>query len=290
MGECVLNESDNFKCYNGGQCLQIELNATSSAKVCNCKPGFTGRQCAQRTMPCSPDPCGPNGYCNSLVSSSFSDNINNNEGMGYFCRCKPGFAGLNCQENINDCLNATCHNGGSCVDAINSYTCDCPWPFMGRYCQSRMRCADAASVCQNNGTCVEAAKGTDGAPRCLCSPGYTGVDCSTRVDPCASHPCVNNGRCAWLRADNDFECECAHGFTGKMCQLVDVCASGEAEMPCENNSTCIDLMRRSATNRRPSEQLETASFYCQCLPRFTGIRCDVKVWCSGNSSQESGKS
>lgn len=240
-------------------------------------PGFTGRQCAQRTMPCSPDPCAPNGYCNSGDETlTTMDN--------YFCRCKPGYAGVNCQENINDCLNATCHNGGSCVDGINSYTCDCKWSFIGRYCQTQMKCnsENNEATCKNNGVCVDEERG----PRCLCARGFQGDDCSIRVDQCLSSPCLNNGKCVWLKLENDYKCECLHGFTGKMCQLNDVCTSSYNKMPCKNNSTCINLLQKSIQS---GEKLGAMPYYCQCMPRFTGINCDLKIWCSPNLNDDSGK-
>jgi hypothetical protein len=167
--ECESDES--FKCYNGGECLQFNLNLSHIIRTCRCKPGFTGRQCEQRIMPCMPDPCAPNGYCNS------------NDTDGYFCRCKPGYTGVNCQENINDCLTATCYNGGSCIDGINSYECECKWPYTGRYCLTKMRC-DTDLICKNDGICIDDERG---GPKCLCPFGYKGIDCSVKVDICQTH-------------------------------------------------------------------------------------------------------
>ena len=293
VSECTnSNENDTFKCYNGGVCLQIDFNSTSTMKICSCKPGFTGRQCAQRTMPCSPDPCEPNGYCNSFSSSLLPMA---NEGMGYFCRCKPGYTGLNCQENINDCLNATCFNGGSCIDGINSYTCDCKWPFMGRYCQTKMKCNSNSNeedkVCKNNGLCIEDEKNEALGPRCVCQQGFEGIDCSIKVDQCKVHPCLNNAKCVWLRADNDYKCECKTGFTGRNCQLDDVCKD-EAKTPCQNNSTCINLMHASTLYKGDSSRDDALSnalqYYCQCKPGYTGINCDVKIWCNDDSKEPHG--
>ena len=38
--------------------------------------------------------------------------------------------------DIDECLDVKvpCANGGTCVDGINSYTCDCADGYVGKYC------------------------------------------------------------------------------------------------------------------------------------------------------------
>ena len=38
--------------------------------------------------------------------------------------------------DIDECLDAKvpCADGGTCVDGINSYTCDCTDGYVGKYC------------------------------------------------------------------------------------------------------------------------------------------------------------
>ena len=37
--------------------------------------------------------------------------------------------------DINYCVNHTCDNGGSCVDGINNYSCNCLVGFTGYHCE-----------------------------------------------------------------------------------------------------------------------------------------------------------
>ena len=36
--------------------------------------------------------------------------------------------------DINDCINHTCSNGGSCIDGVNNYSCNCLEGFTGHHC------------------------------------------------------------------------------------------------------------------------------------------------------------
>lgn len=41
----------------------------------------------------------------------------------YAYRC---FLGVNCEVDIDDCATYHCENGGTCVDLVNDYICQCP--------------------------------------------------------------------------------------------------------------------------------------------------------------------
>lgn len=227
---------DEFKCYNDGICIQINYNSTSFEQICNCRPGYTGKQCTKLMQACNSNPCGSNGYCNSDPD----DNLG-----GYFCRCKPGFRGAQCKENINDCLHAKCYNDGICVDGINSYECKCKWPYNGRYCQTKQTCnTTTTTICKNNGVCIQNNNNNnnnDDDIKCVCSNEFTGVDCSTPLinnnsnNVCVSQqqqqPCLNNGICKNTH-NNTYECECNSNYYGKNCEF-------ETPQPAQNNGSFV---------------------------------------------------
>lgn len=272
--------SEGFRCHNGGSCVQIQLNETSRMLVCQCSAGFTGRQCEQSLIPknsqeqaCSPDLCQPNGYCNAVLS------VESSQTASYTCRCKPGYQGVHCETNINDCLNATCYNGGLCIDGVNSYECECIWPYTGRYCQTRMTCNSQPDVCKNNGICVDDDDGKSDGPVCICQSGFAGRDCSSEIDVCSRSRralCLHDSECV-SRSDviGGYECRCKPGYTGKHCQLVDVCVKRN---PCRNNGQCVSLINPDSTDTIYPQ------YSCQCASGYAGNNCEIKIACQGSQS------
>lgn len=44
-----------------------------------------------------------------------------------------GFEGQNCEVNVDDCPGHRCLNGGTCVDGVNTYNCQCPPEWTGEH-------------------------------------------------------------------------------------------------------------------------------------------------------------
>ena len=112
----------------------------------------------------------------------------------YTCNCSPGYEGTDCETDIDDCASTPCLNGGACVDGVNLYTCNCA------------------------------------------NTGFTGDTCDTDIDECEVAPCLHNSTCH--NEVNDYTCDCHAGYTDKNCG-VDI-RECEAE-PCQNNATCYEL-------------------------------------------------
>ncbi|XP_072174629.1 agrin-like [Diadema setosum] len=79
-------------------------------------------------------------------------------------------------------------------------------------------------------------------------------------DPCQSHPCLNNGTCQALNAEN-FRCTCRDSFLGPLCGdvLVDQC---EGNM-CYQGSACVPLPE--------------GGYRCDCPEGWQGELCDDEI-------------
>ena len=38
--------------------------------------------------------------------------------------------------DINECESSPCQNNGTCIDGINTFSCECPVGFSGKLCET----------------------------------------------------------------------------------------------------------------------------------------------------------
>ncbi|KAL6096416.1 vcan [Pungitius sinensis] len=50
------------------------------------------------------------------------------------CVCAPGFTGLRCETEVDECRSNPCLNGATCVDGVSSFTCLCLPSYSGELC------------------------------------------------------------------------------------------------------------------------------------------------------------
>lgn len=51
----------------------------------------------------------------------------------FACDCKPGWEGVTCQINTNECLINPCAGNSQCLDEVNGYTCICSPGLIGEF-------------------------------------------------------------------------------------------------------------------------------------------------------------
>jgi len=92
------------------------------------------------------------------------------------------------------CAQNPCLNGGQCIpNGLGGFTCNCQNPYTGQRCEDRKEkkitkfystqssslgvdpCA--SQPCRNGATCRPI---NGNSYQCICPPGYSGFDCSTR--------------------------------------------------------------------------------------------------------------
>ncbi|XP_077012905.1 protein crumbs homolog 1 [Tamandua tetradactyla] len=174
-------------CHNNATCEDSADNYT-----CHCWPGYTGAQCETDINECSSNPCQSGGDCVERSSEKQDGRIAGlpsaftyPEASGYVCVCQPGFRGIHCEEDINECSSKPCQNGGTCENLPGNYTCHCPFDIHS-------------------------------------DTFYGGRDCSDILPGCTHHQCLNNGICIphFQNDQHGFSCLCPFGYTGSLCELV----------------------------------------------------------------------
>ncbi|XP_022084521.1 sushi, von Willebrand factor type A, EGF and pentraxin domain-containing protein 1-like [Acanthaster planci] len=157
------------------------------------------------------------------------------------CECPAGLTGEHCQTDVIDCQQDSCFNGGTCVDELNGFSCTCAAGYQGDDCSIRI---DFFST-------------EETGYQCECFAGFTGPDCETNVNECASEPCSNGGIC--IDGVDSFECICLEGFEGPRCEgHTDLCNPN----PCHHNAVC---------------EAEGEDYYCACPAGLSGRDCEIQV-------------
>ncbi|XP_078500152.1 protein crumbs homolog 1 [Lissotriton helveticus] len=173
-------------CYNNGTCHDTNGNYT-----CDCLPGYTGALCETDINECLSNPCLAGGECVELSRAESSGRtpelppeFKYQRAAGYACRCRPGFTGIHCEEDINECDIRPCQHGGKCENLSGSYTCHCPAEGQEGIFYGGSNCTDILlgcthHKCQNGGACFPQLQNGEHNYTCRCIPGYTGSNCET---------------------------------------------------------------------------------------------------------------
>ncbi|XP_061164593.1 protein crumbs-like isoform X2 [Saccostrea echinata] len=282
---CELNIDDcaSNPCQNDATCSDLIKDYN-----CTCHNGYLGKNCKNDINECESSPCQYNGTCLERSKPSTFQQVPSlgdfsyANAAGYYCQCIPGITGLNCETNIDECVNNTCEHGSTCLDRINYYDCECAPGYRGTRCEIEIDECVELTPCQNGATCIDKVA----AYECRCARGYRGERCEIEIDECKEYmPCQNGASCIDMVAD--YNCQCAaepdssdQVFAGKNCTVeLRACKDG-GNTVCKNGATCVPYLK----SELPSVQED---FYCKCAPGFTGKECTIETTFSFNGHSSS---
>jgi hypothetical protein len=121
----------------------------------------------------------------------------------------------NCLEpNILNNYSPPCYNGGTLVLSAtnNSYSCACPFPYLGTQCQS----INASSAVSDPSTCSNV--------DCYNTNLYDMFRCQAKCFPCDNQTCYNGGYVAYNPATGTCNCTCPYStstlYNSTDCSLV----------------------------------------------------------------------
>ncbi|KAI3380912.1 hypothetical protein SNEBB_001491 [Seison nebaliae] len=173
------------------------------------------------------------------------ENVNNNE---YMCKCKPGFTGLDCSLNVDDCASNPC-GSDLCLDLIGGHICmrslpdgttligESPNQMYKSECQITDEPNQFFSTQFNPSFYYQCTPQGLPVPK-SCHVGYN-FHLNERAcldkpidQECVALGCNLNQVCI---KDPMARCECKEGYTGQFCEMkIDYCSKN----PCKNGGVC----------------------------------------------------
>ncbi|NWI93638.1 CRUM1 protein, partial [Pitta sordida] len=183
--ELDILECASHPCLNGATCLEGVKRYS-----CACWPGYTGQDCEEDVDECVTEPCHNGGQCLERSNPAyygtqpdFPSNFSHSQAAGFLCQCQPGFTGVECAVNINECEEGPCQNGAVCEDGIADYSCHCApgqdgTVWGGKNCSVKLTGCQTHN-CQNEALCIPTYQAESHGHLCQCQPGFHDATCST---------------------------------------------------------------------------------------------------------------
>ncbi|KAK0067591.1 fibrillin-3, partial [Biomphalaria pfeifferi] len=283
----------NNTCIDIDECQYEQLNLcsqkdsclnTEGGYSCSCQSGYymdnNGRTC----IACAEGKWGLE-CSNDCACSTGADRCDPQKG----CICKPGFTGVHCDKDLDECSNGllTCGVREHCVNTFGNASCQCldGYTSVGGLCQDVNECAKRE---RNN--CSQDCRNYEGGFSCSCFPGFKfdplNKTC-TDVDECQIG--LHNCKQLCQNTDGSYRCSCLDGWKltidrvscieatkclNKTCS--DICATVDGVDTCfcpkgkeldpKNKTQCIDvdMCKGNPCTDGCVETEEGTGFMCTC--------------------------
>uniref|UniRef100_A0A8C6QPT1 Platelet endothelial aggregation receptor 1 n=1 Tax=Nannospalax galili TaxID=1026970 RepID=A0A8C6QPT1_NANGA len=312
--------AETCDCAPGARCFPAN-------GACLCEHGFTGDRCAERLCPdglyglsCQAScTCDPERSLRWVARQGSQRERSLEEGsaaplrplrpdlphschpMHGECSCRPGWAGLHCNESCpqdthgpgcqEHCL---CLHRGVCLADSGLCRCapgwqrgncsvPCPPGTWGFSCNASCQCAHEGACSPQTGTCT-CTPGWHGAHCQLpCPKGQFGEGCASRCDCDHSDGCDPvYGHCQCLAGWMGTRCHlpCPEGFWGANCSNTCTCKNGGTCVPESGNCVCAPGFRGPSCQRCEAPFWRKTSVKAHtCPPGFWGTKCTQPCQC-----------
>ncbi|TMS38333.1 hypothetical protein L596_005081 [Steinernema carpocapsae] len=175
------------------------------------------------------------------------------------CKCPTGLVGSNCSLLVNRCTADSCHHG-KCLERFNDIFCHCDEGYYGPRCENTIDpCDYVYQPCGEHGKCEMLTPGYEGTFNCSCRFPWRGNRCE-KLDGCVQNKCHEHSRCVNVPSEKGYECICAKGFFGPLCDdPVHYCKYNL----CLNNGVCVEDGHEG--------------YRCDCKLGYEGKACQDRV-------------
>lgn len=116
----------------------------------------------------------------------------------YYYSLKLPISGVDCEQDIDECISSPCRDGSSCLNQPGSYICICPRGLTGKF---------------------QFANFPFFIHTVMIFIFQTGKNCQDEIDDCDLSPCQNRAVCENLQGPGNYTCHCRPGFKGRECQI-----------------------------------------------------------------------
>ncbi|XP_060598944.1 protein jagged-1-like, partial [Ruditapes philippinarum] len=187
---------------------------------------------ATDTNKCVSDPCQNNGTCNNILKS-------------YTCSCQPGYEGVNCELDIDECAAKSNLCEHTCLNVDGSYECLCNIGYRTRSTNNSL-CNDINECDESIHNCSQLCENVNGGFQCSCFTGFTFNNVTWNCDKdvkttCTETKIINCSHTAGCTVDEislNETCFCENGFElstdGTACIDIDECERNICPQRCVN--------------------------------------------------------